>query len=223
VRHFPTHFRKMAKCMIYIGSYACGKCVGKCLTVPHCLTASPRRPRPLGGSVINGTIQQLLDTPQAPTGTHSARTAPAQRHTAPHSAPTWFHRPDIHEDVARHPQRPHSAPTWFHPRGCGKAPPAPAQRPHSATQRPDVVSSTKMRQAPHSARTAPHSARTAPHSATQRPHSARTAPHSARTAPAQRHTAPAQRPDVVSSTKMRQAPHSGLSGPVRVYFPNGKS
>ena len=33
--------------------------------MPHCLTASPRRSHPLGGSVINGTIQQLLDTPRA--------------------------------------------------------------------------------------------------------------------------------------------------------------
>jgi len=141
VRHFPTQLRKMAKCMIYIGTYAWGKCYGKCLT------ASPRRPRPLGGSVINGTIQQLLDTPRAEPvtanlagtphsadvvsstrmwqGTHSARTAPhsaptwfhrpdATRmwqgthsaRTAPHSAPTWFHCPDIREDAARHPQRP---------------------------------------------------------------------------------------------------------------------
>ena len=95
VRHFPTQLRKMAKCMIYIGTYAWGKCYGKCLT---CLTASPRRPRPLGGSVINGTIQQLLDTPRAePVTANLAGT-------------------------------PHSAPTWFHPRGCGKAPTAPAQR-----------------------------------------------------------------------------------------------
>ena len=160
VRHFPTQLRKMAKCMIYIGTYACGECYGKCLT---CLTASPRRPRPLDGSVINGTIQQLLDTPQPP-----------QRHTA---AQRGFTR----EDAARPPQRrsqkaepksrfgshsmegfcpqksrfwghflwpenalpqvataPHSAPTWFplpgHPRGCGKAPTAPAQR-HTAAQR----------------------------------------------------------------------------------------
>ena len=115
VRHFPTQLRKMAKCMIYIGTYAWGKCYGKCLT------ASPRRPRPLDGSVINGTIQQLLDTPRAePVTANLAGT--------PHSAPTWFHPrgcgkaptaphsatqrpnvvslPDIREDVARHPQRP---------------------------------------------------------------------------------------------------------------------
>jgi len=116
VRHFPTHFRKMAKCMIYIGTYAWGKCYGKCLT---CLTASPRRPRPLGGSVINGTIQQLLDTPQAPTGTH------------------W--------------QKP-SHPTWL-----------------------------------------------------------------------RRHTAPQRGFTARTSARMRQGTHSGLSGAVRVYFPNGES
>ena len=95
VRHYPTHLRKMAKGMIYIGTYAWGKCYGKCLT---CLTASPRRPRPLGGSVINGTIQQLLDTPRASTVSSNLD------------------------------KTPHSAPTWFHPRGCGKAPTAPTQR-----------------------------------------------------------------------------------------------
>ena len=100
VRHFPTQLRKMAKCMIYIGTYAWGKCYGKCLT---CLTASPRRPRPLDGSVINGTIQQLLDTPRAEPVTanlagtpHSADVVSSTRmrqgtpsaRTAPHSAPT---------------------------------------------------------------------------------------------------------------------------------------
>jgi len=53
-----------------------------------------------------------------------------QRHTA-------AQRGFIHEDAARHPQRP-----------------------HSATQRPNVVSSTRMWQGTHSARTAPHSAQT---------------------------------------------------------------
>ena len=87
----------------------------------HSFTPSPRRPRPLGGSVINGTIQQLLDT-HAPQRCHPTwirrHTAPQrgfihedvarhpQRQTAPHSAPTWFHRPDIHEDAARPTQRP---------------------------------------------------------------------------------------------------------------------
>jgi hypothetical protein len=220
--------------MIYIGSYACGKCVGKCLTVPHCLTASPRRPRPLGGSVINGTIQQLLDTPRAPTGTHRQKPSHPtwlRRHTAPQ-------RGFIHEDVARHPQRPHSAPTWFHPRGCGKM----QRGHHSATQRHTAPHSAptwfhprgcgKAPTAPHSAHTAPHSAPTprgcgkAPHSATQRPDTTRM-----RQGPPQRHTAPRHHEDAArpptaphsaptwfhcpTPAKMRQGPHSGLSGAVR--------
>ena len=139
VRHFPTHLRKMAKCMIYIGTYAWGKCYGKCLT---CLTASPRRPRPLDGSVINGTIQQLLDTPRAEPVTanlagtpHSADVVSSTRMwqgtpQRPHSAtqrPDVVSPPDIHEDVARHPQRP-----------------------HSATQPRNVASSARMRQGHHS-------------------------------------------------------------------------
>ena len=95
VRHFPTQLRKMAKCMIYIGTYAWGKCYGKCLT---CLTASPRRPRPLDGSVINGTIQQLLDTPRAEPVTTNLAGDATQRHTA-------AQRGFIHEDAARPPLR----------------------------------------------------------------------------------------------------------------------
>ena len=98
MKEIPTHFRKMVKCMIYIGTYAWGKCVGIPFTPFTPFTASPRRPRPLGGSVINGTIQQLLDTPRAePVTANLAGT--------PHSARRGF----IHEDVARHPQR-HTAP-----------------------------------------------------------------------------------------------------------------
>ena len=126
MKEIPTQLRKMAKCMIYIGSYACGECYGNSFTP---FTPSPRRSRPLGGSVINGTIQQLLDTHHGhPTGqfvhpqvggvpnsatqprnvvssTRTRQGTPSAR-TAPHSAPTWFHRPDIHEDVARHPLPP---------------------------------------------------------------------------------------------------------------------
>ena len=98
VKEIPTHFRKMVKCMIYIGTYAWGKCVGIPFTPFTPFTASPRRPRPLGGSVINGTIQQLLDTARASTVSSNLD------------------------------KTPHSAPTWFHPRGCGKAPTAPTQR-----------------------------------------------------------------------------------------------
>ena len=58
MKEFLTHLTKMAKCMIYIGSYAWGKCEGKCLT---CLTASLRRSHPLDGSAITDTIQQLLE------------------------------------------------------------------------------------------------------------------------------------------------------------------
>ena len=159
VRHFPTQLRKMAKCMIYIGSYACGECYGNSFTP---FTPSPRRSRPLGGSVINGTIQQLLDTHHGhPTGqfvhpqvggvpnsatqprnvvssTRTRQGTPSAR-TAPHSAPTWFPLPG-------------------HPRGCGKAPPAPAQRPnvvstartstgtHSATQPRNVASLPDIRE-----------------------------------------------------------------------------
>ena len=197
VRHFPTQLRKMAKCMIYIGTYACGECYGKCLT---CLTASPRRPRPLDGSVINGTIQQLLDTPQPP-----------QRHTA---AQRGFTR----EDAARPPQRrsqkaepksrfgshlmegfcppksrfgghflwpenalpqvataPHSAPTWFplpgHPLGCGKAPLWPICAPPSwgsAKQRHTAAQRGFIHED-----AARHPQR--PHSATQRPNVVSTA------------------------------------------------
>ena len=135
VRHFPTHLRKMAKCMIYIGTYAWGKCYGKCLT---CLTASPRRPRPLDGSVINGTIQQLLDTPRAEPVTanlagtpHSADVVSSTRMrqgtpSARTAAQRGFHCPDIHG----HPQRHTAAQRGFtarHPRGCGKATAAACQ------------------------------------------------------------------------------------------------
>ena len=132
VRHFPTHLRKMAKCMIYIGSYACGECYGNSFTP---FTPSPRRSRPLGGSVINGTIQQLLDTHHGhPTGqfvhpqvggvpnsatqprnvvssTRTRQGTPSAR-TAPHSAPTWFPLPGH----PRAPTAPHSRATWLHPR-----------------------------------------------------------------------------------------------------------
>ena len=118
----------MAKCMIYIGTYAWGKCYGKCLT------ASPRRPRPLGGSVINGTIQQLLDTPRAePVTTNLAGDA----HTAPHSRATWFHPRGCGKAPTAPAQRHTAARRGFtarHPRGCGKAPTAPTQR-HTVAQR----------------------------------------------------------------------------------------
>ena len=143
MKEIPTQLRKMAKCMIYIGSYACGECYGNSFTP---FTPSPRRSRPLGGSVINGTIQQLLDThhghptgqfvhpqvggvPNSATqprnvvsstrtrqGTPSARTA-AQR---------GFHCPDIHG----HPQRHTAAQRGFtarHPRGCGEGTTAACQ------------------------------------------------------------------------------------------------
>ena len=64
----------------------------------HSFTPSPRRPRPLGGSVINGTIQQLLDTPRAEPVTTNLAGDATQRHTA-------AQRGFIHEDVARPPQR----------------------------------------------------------------------------------------------------------------------
>jgi len=122
VRHFPTHLRKMAKCMIYIGTYAWGKCYGKCLT---CLTASPRRPRPLDGSVINGTIQQLLDTPRAEPVTanlagtpHSADVVSSTRmrqgtpsaRTAPHSADV-VSSTRMRQGTPSARTAPHSAPT----------------------------------------------------------------------------------------------------------------
>ena len=119
VRHFPTHFRKMAKCMIYIGTYAWGKCYGKCLT---CLTASPRRSRPLGGSVINGTIQQLLDTPRGEPVTANLAGTP---HSADVVSSTRMWQ-GTHSAKQRHtaPQRGFTA---RHPRGCGKAPTAACQ------------------------------------------------------------------------------------------------
>ena len=96
----------------------------------HSFTPSPRRPRPLGGSVINGTIQQLLDTPRGePVTTNLAGT-------------------------------PHSRATWFHPRGCGKAPTAPAQRHTAPRRGFTARTSTRMWQGTPSARTAPHSAPT---------------------------------------------------------------
>ena len=142
MKEIPTQLRKMAKCMICIGTYAWGKCYGNSFTP---FTPSPRRPRPLGGSVINGTIQQLLDTPRAEPvtanlagtphsadvvsstrmwqGTHSAR-------TAPHSGPTWFHCPTsarMWQGTHSAHTAPHSRATWLHPRGCGKATTAACQ------------------------------------------------------------------------------------------------
>ena len=64
----------------------------------HSFTPSPRRPRPLGGSVINGTIQQLLDTPRAEPVTTNLAGDATQRHTA-------AQRGFIHEDAARPPLR----------------------------------------------------------------------------------------------------------------------
>ena len=55
MKEFLTHLTKMAKCMIYIGSYACGECYG------NSFTPSPRRSHPLDGSAITDTIQQLLE------------------------------------------------------------------------------------------------------------------------------------------------------------------
>jgi hypothetical protein len=58
VKDFPTQLTKMAKCMIYIGTYAWGECEGISFTP---FTPSPRRPHPLDGSAIADTIQQLLE------------------------------------------------------------------------------------------------------------------------------------------------------------------
>ena len=119
VRHFPTQLRKMAKCMIYIGTYAWGKCYGKCLT---CLTASPRRPRPLGGSVINGTIQQLLDTPRAEPVTANLAGTP---HSADVVSSTRMWQ-GTHSAKQRHTAAQRGF-TARHPLGCGKPPTAACQ------------------------------------------------------------------------------------------------
>ena len=102
VKEIPTQLRKMAKCMIYIGSYACGECYGNSFTP---FTPSPRRSRPLGGSVINGTIQQLLDTHHGhPTGqfVHPQVGGVPNSATQPRNVASL---PDIREDAARAPQR----------------------------------------------------------------------------------------------------------------------
>ena len=119
MKEIPTHFRKMVKCMIYIGTYAWGKCVGIPFTP---FTPSPRRPRPLGGSVINGTIQQLLDTPRGEPVTANLAGTP---HSADVVSSTRMWQ-GTHSAKQRHtaPQRGFTA---RHPLGCGKAPTAACQ------------------------------------------------------------------------------------------------
>jgi len=86
VKEFLTQPQKMAKCMIYIGTYAWGECEGISFTP---FTPSPRRPSPLGGSVINGTIQQLLPPAGQPPEPLPPLASPPH-HTAPQP---WFHCP----------------------------------------------------------------------------------------------------------------------------------